>query len=267
MSERRWRLLTACFEASFLDQSRQVIKIDGSITPCPYATLPKDWNVSRRGAPIHGRRSTSPEAGRSVGEYRITVATSETFDRDLKTLLGFWEAVACAKADRIDADPSGGNMLTRSFQAGQVTCRPSGMAIGRSRRWPRSWTRASGDLVYMTGRDETFGDHHGEVCSARLQHSPRDRVRFCRIRLPARQQATNIRSKARSADLLIILIQAAESGRADRYQCIPDVLQQAAGLHRKGPVRRCRDRLRRILEVEPKRARALPAGRLLAAKG
>ena len=71
ISERRWRLLTACFpKASFhATKVDKIIKTDGiDNSLCPYATLPKDWNDYLDSAQHQyaAEDPASPEAGRGV---------------------------------------------------------------------------------------------------------------------------------------------------------------------------------------------------------
>ena len=164
MSERRWRLLTACFpKASFhstkVDKVIKIDRIDNSL--CPYATLPNDWNIYLDGLSANTRQKIRRvlKQVEASSECRITVATSETFDRDLKTLLGFWDKKWRArKSDRIDSlIRSNGAMLTRSFHSGLVYLptfwhgdRP--VAALATLVEPRKRTFS----FYMTGRDETF---------------------------------------------------------------------------------------------------------------
>ena len=145
MSERRWRLLTGLLSEGqlSLDQVDKVIKIDGiDNSLCPYATLPKDWNSYLDTLSTNTRQKIRRllKQVEASGEYRITVATPETFDRDLKTLLGFWETKWRArKADRIDSlVQSNGAMLTRSFHSGHavpadlLAWRPAGRGAGHA---------------------------------------------------------------------------------------------------------------------------------------
>ena len=122
----RRRLLTACFpKASFhstkVDKIIKTDRIDNNL--CPYAALPNDWNSYLDQLSTNTRQKIRRLLKRrDVSEYRISVATSETFDRDLKTLLGFWDTKWRArKADRIDSlIRSNGTMLTRCFRSGLV---------------------------------------------------------------------------------------------------------------------------------------------------
>ncbi|TMK03079.1 MAG: GNAT family N-acetyltransferase, partial [Alphaproteobacteria bacterium] len=108
VSERQWRLLTACFPKASFHSTKvdKVIKVDGiDNSLCPYATLPNDWNAYLDALSTNTRQKIRRLLKQvdASSEYRITVATSETFDRDLKTLLGFWDTKWRArKADRMD---------------------------------------------------------------------------------------------------------------------------------------------------------------------
>ena len=123
----RRRLLTACFpKANFhstkVDKIIKTDRIDNNL--CPYATLPNDWNSYLDQLSTNTRQNIRRllKQVETSSEYRISVAISETFDRDLKTLLGFWDTKWRArKADRIDSlIRSNGTMLTRCFRSGLV---------------------------------------------------------------------------------------------------------------------------------------------------
>src|SRR5262249_16044458 len=92
-------------------------------------------------------------------EYRITVATSETIERDLDTLLRFWEIKwTPRKGDLVPAlIRTNRPMLTRSFKADLLylpTLWKADQALAALAtlidRRKRSF------LFYMTGRDEAF---------------------------------------------------------------------------------------------------------------
>jgi hypothetical protein len=125
----------ASFHSTKVDKIIKTDGIDNSL--CPYATLPNDWNAYLDALSTNTRQKIRRllKQIEASSEYRITVATSETFERDLKTLLGFWDKKWRArKADRTDSlIRSNGAMLTRSFQSGLV-CLPT--------FWPRSSRRA-----------------------------------------------------------------------------------------------------------------------------
>ena len=278
MSERRWRLLTACFPKASFNSTKvdKVIKIDGiDNTLCPYATLPKNWNsyLDQLSANTRQKIRRLLKQVEASSEYRITVATPETFDRDLKTLLGFWDTKwRVRKAASMDSlIRSNGVMLTRSFQAGMVYLptfwhgdRP--VAALATLVEPRKRTFS----FYMTGRDETFeGPPAGMILHA---HSIRHAIEqgfveydFLRGNEPYKY---SFGCKERKIYSIILETRSGKNlgGRIDP-RCIPALLEHATELHRKGKVGDAEIGYRRILEVQPKNADALHRlGQLLAAK-
>ena len=103
ISERRWRLLTACFPKASFHSTKvdKIIKIDGiDNSLCPYATLPNDWNsLSRRAQHQYAAEDPpSPEAGRSVqriSNNRRHIRDVRSGPQDPAGILG--HEVACAK--------------------------------------------------------------------------------------------------------------------------------------------------------------------------
>jgi len=273
------RLLLACFpKASFrYAELKRINKVDGIDNGlCPYVTLPNDWNAYLE--------SLSPNTRQKIrrllkqvdakGEYRVTVATPETFAQDLKTLLGFWETKWRArKGDRVDnLVRSNGAMLTRSFESGLVylpTFWHGDRAVAALATLvdPRKRTFS----FYMTGRDETFdGPPPGVILHAfSIRHAIElgyTEYDFLRGNEPYKYSFGCAERKIRGTVL------ETRNGRnlgglIDR-RSIPDVLQQATELHRKGKAADAEIGYRRILEVQPKCADALHRlGQLLVAKG
>ena len=279
ISERRWRLLTACFpKASFhATKVDKIIKTDGvDNSLCPYATLPNDWNSYLDALSTNTRQKIRRllKQIEASSEYRITVATPETFDRNLKTLLGFWDAKWRArKGDRMDSlIRSNGAMLTRSFHSGLVYLptfwhgeRP--VAALATLVEPRRRTFS----FYMTGRDETFeGPPAGMILHA---HSIRHAIAhgFVEYDFLRGNESYKYSFGCKERKIYSIVLETKSGrnlgGRID-LRCIPDLLQQATELHRKGQSADAEIGYRRILEVEPKHADALHRlGQLLAAKG
>ena len=158
------RLLLACFpKAGFRSTEVDMVsKVDGiDLSLCPYVTLPNDWNGYLESLSANTRQKIRRLLKQvdTPGEYRITVATPETFAADLKTLLRFWEARwRSRKGDRMDGLVRWNDiMLTRSFQSGMLYLptfwhgdRP--VAALATLMDPRKRTFS----FYMTGRDETF---------------------------------------------------------------------------------------------------------------
>jgi hypothetical protein len=279
MSERRVRLLLACFpKAGFrTTELNRINKVDGiDNSRCPYVTLPNDWNGYLE--------SLSPNTRQKIrrllkqvdakGEYRVTVATPETFAQDLKTLLGFWETKwRPRKGDRTDnLVRSNGAMLTRSFESGLVylpTFWHGDRAVAALATLvdPRKRTFS----FYMTGRDETFdGPPPGVILHAfSIRHAIElgyGEYDFLRGNEPYKYSFGCAERKIRGT-VLETKNGKNLGGRID-LRCIPDVLQQATQLHRKGQAADAEIGYRRILEVQPKHADVLHRlGQLLAAKG
>jgi len=279
ISEGRWRLLTACFPKASFHSTKvdKIIKVDGiDNSLCPYATLPNDWNAYLDALSTNTRQKIRRllKQVEASSEYRITVATAETFDRDLKTLLGFWETKWRArKSDRMDSlIRSNRAMLTRSFHSGLVYLptfwhgdRP--VAALATLIEPRKRTFS----FYMTGRDETFeGPPAGMILHA---YSIRDAIArgfveydFLRGNEPYKY---SFGCKERKIYSIVLETRSGRNlGARIDPRCIPDLLEQATELHRKGKSIDAEAGYRRILEVEPRHADALHRlGQLLAAKG
>lgn len=278
MSERRWRLLTACFPKAAFQSTivNKIIKVDNiDNSRCPYVTLPKDWAayLDQLSANTRQKIRRLMKQVEASSEYRITVATPETFDRDLKTLLGFWETKWRArKADRTDSlIRSNGSMLTRSFHAGLVYLptfwhgdRP--VAALATLIEPRKRTFS----FYMTGRDETFeGPPAGVLLHA---YSIRDAIErgFVEYDFLRGDEPYKYSFGCNERRIYSILLETKSGrnlgGRIDT-RCIPDVLAQATELHRKGNLVDAEAGYRRVLEVQPKHANALhQLGQLLEVK-
>ncbi|MET0677869.1 MAG: GNAT family N-acetyltransferase [Bradyrhizobium sp.] len=278
MSERRLRLVTACFpDAAFrstpVDRINKADGIDNSV--CPYAPLPADWDGYLAQLSTNTRQKIRRllKQVEASAEYRITVATAETFDRDLETLLGFWATRWRArKADRIDSLIRGNAaMLTRSFHAGLVYLptfwhgeRP--VAALATLVEPRKRTFS----FYMTGRDETYeGLPAGVLLHAfSIRHAiERGYVEYDFLR---GNEPYKYSFGCRERHLHSIVVETRSGsnlgGRIDA-RCIPGLLEQATELHRKGNIADAETGYRRILEVQPKHADALHRlGQLLALK-
>jgi len=260
ISERRWRLLTACFPKASFHSTKvdKIIKVDGiDNSLCPYATLPNDWNAYLDALSTNTRQKIRRllKQVEASSEYRITVATAETFDRDLKTLLGFWETKWRArKSDRMDSlIRSNRAMLTRSFHSGLVYLptfwhgdRP--VAALATLVEPRKRTFS----FYMTGRDETFeGPPAGMILHA---HSIRHAIAqgfveydFLRGNEPYKY---SFGCKERQIHSIVLETKSGRNlgGRIDP-KCIPDLLNQATELHRKAQSADAEIKLGRMAEV------------------
>jgi hypothetical protein len=279
MSERRVRLLLACFpKAAFRSTEIDMVsKFDGiDLRLCPYVTLPNDWDGYLESLSANTRQKIRRllRLVDTTGEYRITVATPETFATDLKTLLRFWEARwRSRKGDRMDGlVRSNEVILTRSFQSGLLYLptfwhgdRPVAALATLVAQRKRTFS------FYMTGRDETFdGPPSGVILhSFSIRHAIANgftEYDFLRGNEPYKYSFGCTERK-----LCPIILETRNGrnlgGRIDP-RGIPDVLQQATELHRKGQSADAEAGYRHILEVQPKHADALHRlGQLLAAKG
>jgi tetratricopeptide (TPR) repeat protein len=278
MSERRARLLLACFpKAGFrYTEGTTVNKVDGiDNSLCPYVTLPGEWNGYLDTLSPNTRQKIRRLLKQvdAAGEHRISVSTAETFERDLKTLLRFWEAKwRPRKGNRTDGlVRSNATMLTRSFQSGLVYLptfwhgeRP--VAALATLVDPRKRTFS----FYMTGRDETFeGPPAGMILHAYSIRAAIERgfveYDFLRGNEPYKYSFGCAERKIHS---IVLATRSGRNlgGRIDS-RCIPDLLQQATELHRKAQSSDAELGYRRILDVQPKHADALHRlGQLLAAK-
>jgi tetratricopeptide (TPR) repeat protein len=279
MSERRVRLLLACFpKAGFrCTEVTRINKVDGiDNSLCPYVTLPNDWHAYLESLSTNTRQKIRRLLKQvdAQGEYRITVATPETFAQDLKTLLGFWETKwRPRKGDRVDSlVHSNGAMLTRSFESGLVylpTFWHGDRAVAALATLvdPRKRTYS----FYMTGRDETFdGPPPGVILHAfSIRHAIERgycEYDFLRGNEPYKYSFGCAERKIHST-VLETRNGRNLGGRIDP-RSIADVLKQATELHKKGKSADAELGYRRILEVQPKHADTLHRlGQLLAAKG
>jgi CelD/BcsL family acetyltransferase involved in cellulose biosynthesis len=279
MSERRFRLLLACFsktgfQVTEVDRVSKVDGIDNSL--CPYAVLPNDWNsyLDQLSTKTRQKIRRLLKMVSAEGEYRITVANAETFAQDLQTLLRFWEIKwRPRKGDLTDGlVRSNSIMLTRSFQSGLVFLptfwqgdRP--VAALATLMDPRKRTFS----FYITGRDEAYdGPPPGVILHAfSIRHAIENgfsEYDFLRGNEPYKYSFRCAERKIRCT------VVETRNGRnlGDRIdpRSIPGVLEQATALHQKGQSAGAEGGYRRILEVQPKHADALHRlGQLLAAKG
>ncbi len=279
ISEPRMRLLLAHFpKASFqTSETNRVGKVDGiDNSLCPFAVLPPDWDAYLELLSTNTRQKIRRLLRKveATGEYRITVATPETFERDLNTLLQFWETKwKPRKGDLVHTlVRSNRAMLTRSFQSGLLYL-------------PTLWkedrplvalatlmdTRKHAFLFYMTGRDETFeGPPPGVILHA---HSIRHAIAngfteydFLRGNEPYKY---SFGVKERHIRCTVVGTKNGLNlgGKIDP-RTVSEVLEQATGLHQGGKLLEAERAYREVLLVEPKNADAVHRlGQLFAAKG
>jgi Acetyltransferase (GNAT) domain len=202
----------------------------------------------------------------------VTVATPETFGRDLRALLKFWEIKwRPRKGDNIEAlVRSNGAMLTRSFESGMVFL-------------PTFWhgeraVAALATLVderkrtfafYMTGRDESFeGPPAGTILHAfSIRHAIANgflEYDFLRGNEPYKYSYGSADRKIRC---VTVETRTGKNlgGRIDP-RIIPDILEQATALHKKGQAAQAETGYRSILDTDPGRCTA-PAWTIAGRKG
>ena len=279
ISERRFRSLLAYFpKANFqVAEVNRVGKVDGiDNSVCPYAALPNDWNCYLQSLSTNTRQKIRRllKLVDAEGEYRITVSTSETFARDLKTLLQFWETKwRPRKGDTTDGlVRANGIMLTRSFKAGLVFLptfwqgdRPVAALATLVDSRKRTFS------FYITGRDETFdGPPPGLILHAfSIRHAIENgfsEYDFLRGNEPYKYSYHCAERKIHCT--LVETRNGRNLGDGIDPRSIPDVLEQATALHQRGDLAAAECGYRRILDVQPKHADALHRlGQLLVTNG
>lgn len=279
MSENRLRLFLAHFPKSgfqtrLLDRTGKVDKINNCI--CPYVTLPADWDSYLAGLSTNTRHNIRRvmRHAEGEGEFRITHATPETYERDLDGLLALWETKwKSRKGDAIGGlVRSNKIMLSRSFQSGLLfipTFWHGERMVGALATMIDPRKRAF--MVYMTGRDETFeGPSPGIIMHAySIRHaiaSGFSEYDFMRgnetYKYPFGVTERHIKCMVLSTKNGLNL-----GGKIDR-RTIPDVLERATELHQAGKLAEAERGYRQILEVESENADAIHRlGQLFAAKG
>ena len=279
MSESRFRLLTAylprhLFRFVDVDRTDKVDGIDHSL--CPFASLPALWEGYLESLSANTRQKLRRllKLIDNPGEYRVTVATPETFERDLRALLKFWEIKwRPRKGDNIDAlVQSNGAMLTRCFQSGMVFLptfwhgdRPVAALATLVDERKRTFA------FYMTGRDEGFdGPPAGTILHAfSIRHAIANGFLEYDFLRGNEAYKYSLGSTDRKVRCVTVETRTGKNlgGRIDP-RIIPDILEQATALHKKGQSTQAETGYRTILANQPGHADALHRlGQLLAAKG
>ena len=279
ISEGRYRLLMAHFpKANFrISQESRVGKVDGiDNTLCPFATLPSDWNTYLDSLSANTRQKIRRlmKQIELSDEYRITAATPETIERDLDTLLRFWETKwTPRKGDLVHTlIRSNRAMLTRSFKSDLLYLptlwkgdRPLAALATLIDRRKRAF------LFYMTGRDETFdGPPPGVVLHA---HSIRYAIEngFTEYDFLRGNESYKYSFGVKERRIRCVVIGTRNGrnigGRIDR-RTVPAALKEATELHQARKLAQAERGYRQILEVEPDNADAIHRlGQLLTTAG
>lgn len=279
VSEPRMRLLLAHFpKASFqTSEISRIGKVDGIDNGlCPFAVLPPDWDAYLETLSTNTRQKIRRLLRQvdAAGEYRITVATPETVERDLNTLLQFWETKWTPRKGSLTQTLVRSNraMLTRSFHAGLLYL-PTLWKEDRPLAALATLTdsRKRSCLFYMTGRDETFdGPPPGVILHS---HSIRYAIAngfteydFLRGNEPYKY-SFGVKERRIRCTVVGTKNGLNLGGKIDP-RTVPDVLTQATELHQAGKLVEAERGYRDVLNVEPKNADAIHRlGQLFANKG
>jgi tetratricopeptide (TPR) repeat protein len=279
LSDPRYRLLMAHFpRVKFeIEEISRVGKVDGiDNNRCPFAPLPGDFNDYLAGLSANTRQKIRRllKLVDAPGEYRITLATAETIDRDLNTLLRLWEIKwTPRKGDLVQGlIRSNRAMLTTSFRAGLLflpTLRHGDRPLAALATLIDR--RKATFLFYMTGRDETFdGPPPGMILHAySIRHAIANGFReydFLRGNEPYKY---SFGVKERRIRCLAVNTRTGTNlgGKLDR-RTLDDALKQSTELHRAGKLVEAERGYRLILDIEPGNADAIHRlGQLLATRG
>lgn len=279
VSESRMRLLLANFPKANFQTSEisRVGKVDGiDNSLCPFAALPPDWDSYLETLSTNTRQKIRRLLRQidATEEYRITVATPETIERDLDTLLQFWETKWKPRKGDLTQTLVRSNraMLTRSFHADLLYLptlwkddRPLAALATLVDSRKRSF------LFYMTGRDETFdGPPPGVILHA---HSIRYAIAngfteydFLRGNEPYKY-SFGVKERRIRCTVVGTKNGLNLGGKIDP-RTVPEVLEQATGLHQAGKLAEAERGYREVLNVQPKNADAVHRlGQLFTTKG
>jgi tetratricopeptide (TPR) repeat protein len=250
-------------------------KIDNSI--CPAAPLPGDWDSyleTRLSANTRQKIRRVLRQLEKSGEFRITIAERDTFERDLEILLRFWTTRwGRRKGENLKAILANNRLMLRhAFATGTLFMpvlwkgeRPLGaLAILVDER-KKSF------LFLIAGRDETFdGPPPGLVLHA---HSIRHAIRngfvsydFLRGNEPYKY-SFGVEERRLTCLLLATKDGKNLGGKLDK-RSLPFVLKRSMEHHRAGRHAKAEPGLRQILDLEPRHADALYClGQITAKRG
>ena len=279
ISAARHRLLLAHFpKAKFkIEEISRVGKVDGiDNSLCPFAPLPADWETYLAGLSANTRQKIRRllKLIDAPDEYRITQATAETIDRDIDTLLRFWEIKwRPRKGDTVDSlVRSNRRMLTTSFESGLLLLptlwqrdRPAAALATFVDRRKRAL------LFYMTGRDESFeGPSPGLTLHGySIRHAIANgftEYDFLRGN-EAYKYSFGVRERRIKCVAVSTRSGANLGGQLDR-RTLADALKEATELHQAGKLAEAERGYRQILEVDRSNADAIHRlGQLLTTRG
>lgn len=279
VSEPRIRLLLAHFpKANFqVNEISRVGKVDGiDNNLCPFAALPPDWSAYLETLSANTRQKIRRllKLVDTTGEYRITQATPDTIERDLNTLLQFWEVKwKPRKGDLVHTlVRSNRAMLTRSFGSGLLFLptlwkdeRPLAALATLIDERKRAF------LFYMTGRDETFdGPPPGMILHA---YSIRYAIAngFTEYDFLRGNEPYKYSFGVKERRIRCVVVDTKNGlnlgGRVDR-RTVPDVLKEATELHQARKLVEAERGYRQVLDVDASNADAIHRlGQLLTTKG
>lgn len=279
ISEPRMRLLLAHFpKASFqTNEISRVGKIDGiDNNLCPFSVLAPSWDsyLDTLSANTRQKIRRLLRLVDASGEYSISQSTPETIERDLNTLLQFWETKwRPRKGDLVHTlVRSNRAMLLRSFRADLLFLptlwkgdRPLAALATLIDRRKHSF------LFYMTGRDETFdGPPPGMILHAHsIRHAIADGFTEYDFLRGNESYKYSFGVKERRIRCVVIGTKNGLNlgGKIDR-RTARDVLKEATELHQTGKIAEAERGYRQIIEVEPKNADAIHRlGQLMAGRG
>jgi tetratricopeptide (TPR) repeat protein len=279
MSEKRLNLLLAFFSKSDFETEEisRIGKIDGiDINVCPFAALPADWESYLQTLTANTRQKVRRllRILDTADGLHITHATDETIDRDLDTMLRFWETKwTPRKGDTTKSiAKSNRTMLTRSFRAGFLFLptlwkddRPLAALATLVDHNKRSF------LFYMTGRDGTFD----ELPAGLLLHAYSIRhaidsgmAEYDFLRGNEAYKYSFGTDERRIRFVSVKTRSGLNLGSTIDRRTISDVLQAATELHRTGRLSDAEHGYRQVLRVSRRNADAIHRlGQLYAAKG
>lgn len=279
MSDARLGLFLASFpEPDFaIEEVDRVSKIDGiDNNACPFAALPPDWETYLRALTANARQKIRRllRTLETTQEFHVTHATPETIDRDLGTLLRFWEARWTPRKGEFARSIAESNrtMLSRSFRAGFLFLptlwngdRPLASLATLVDHGKRVF------LFYMTGRDETFeGLPTGLLLHAySIRHAiDNQMVEYDFLRGNEAYKHSFSTGERRIRCVSVKTRSGSNLGSVIERRTIPDVLWEATKLHRAGRLSDAEQGYKQVLRVSRRNADAIHRlGQLCAAKG